>query len=51
MNLDSVEEILDFAIRAEEKAHDFYTHLAGRVFLRERPQEQMSLRQFELQSD
>lgn len=31
MNLNSVEEILDFAIRSEEKAHDFYTNLAGRV--------------------
>ena len=31
MSFDSVEEILDFAIRSEEKAHDFYTSLADRV--------------------
>jgi len=31
MGLDSVEEILDFAIRKEEMANRFYTRLAGRV--------------------
>ncbi|MDZ7859207.1 MAG: ferritin family protein [Candidatus Krumholzibacteriota bacterium] len=31
MGFGSVEEILDFAIKSEERASDFYTHLAGKV--------------------
>lgn len=31
MEFGSVEEILDFAIKSEERASDFYTHLAGKV--------------------
>lgn len=31
MKLDSVDEILDFAIKQEEKAADFYTDLANRM--------------------
>lgn len=31
MSLNSVEEILDFAIRSEERAYGFYTRLAERV--------------------
>jgi len=31
MNFDSVDQILDFAIRSEERSHDFYTRLAEKV--------------------
>ena len=31
MALDSVDKILDFAIRQEEKAAQFYTELAGKM--------------------
>ncbi|MBD3180279.1 MAG: rubrerythrin [Candidatus Latescibacteria bacterium] len=31
MKFDSVDQILDFAIRSEERSHRFYTDLAGRV--------------------
>ena len=31
MNFDSVDEILDFAIRKEQEAHDFYTDIANKA--------------------
>jgi len=31
MNFKSVEEVLDFAIQAEEEAHQFYTNLAAKI--------------------
>lgn len=31
MRLDSVEKILDYAIKSEERSHDFYTGLAEKV--------------------